>query len=115
MVTPQKSTAPVASPNLKPGQTAVRIAPPMASAQTAPASRQLFASTPQPSDDEIRDYANHLYVQRGSVHGHDTDDWQEAKACLCANIPKESLRTRMHHHAQITERAALNLVQHGRS
>ena len=68
-----------------------------------------------PSADEIRDYANHLYVQHGSVDGHDTEDWLEAEACLRASIPKKSSRTRMHHHTQITERAALPLVKHGRS
>ena len=67
-----------------------------------------------PSEDEIRDYANHLHVQHGSIHGHDCDDWLEAEACLRASIPKESSRTRMHHHAQITERAALPLAKHGK-
>lgn len=76
---------------------------------------QLSATAPQPSEDEIRDYANHLYVQHGSLNGHDCDDWLEAEACLRASIPKESSRTRMHHHTQITERAALPLVKHGRS
>ena len=78
-------------------------------------AKQLSATVPQPSEAEIRDYANHLFVQRGSVHGHDSDDWLEAEACLCANIPKESSRTRMHHHTQITERIVLPLVKHGRS
>ena len=31
------------------------------------------------SEDEIRDYANHLYVQHGSLNGHDCDDWLEAE------------------------------------
>ena len=81
---------------------------------TSPNAGSLTARPPA-SEAEIRDYANHLYVQRGSAHGHDHDDWFEAEACLAANIPKESFRTRMHHHTQITERAALPLVQHGRS
>jgi len=97
MALPQKLTAPVASPNTKP--------------ITLPPS----PTSPRPSDDEIRVYANHLYELRGGAHGHDHDDWLEAEACLAANIPKESLRTRMHHHTQITERAALTLVHHGRS
>ncbi len=67
-----------------------------------------------PTEDEIRDYANHLYVQHGSVNGYDDDNWREAEACLRAGIPKESSRTRMHHHTQITERAALALVKHGK-
>ncbi|MEO6873688.1 MAG: DUF2934 domain-containing protein [Opitutaceae bacterium] len=70
---------------------------------------------PQPSEDEIRDYANHLYVQRGSGNGHDVADWFEAEACLRAQIPKEASRTRLHHHTQISERAALGLIKHGKS
>jgi hypothetical protein len=115
MVTSQKPTAPVASPNAKPNQPAARPALPVAAAHPTPSSKQLSSTAPQATEDEIRDYANHLYVQRGSVNGHDCDDWLEAEACLGANIPKESLRTRMHHHTQITERAALPLVKHGRS
>jgi hypothetical protein len=72
-------------------------------------------AAPQPSEAEIRDYANHLYVQRGSVNGHDGGDWFEAEACLRANIPKEYSGTRLHHHTQITERAALGLIKHGKS
>ena len=68
-----------------------------------------------PSDDEIREYANHLFVQHGCVSGHANDDWLEAEACLRANIPREATRTRMHHHAQITERASLALVKHGKA
>ena len=115
MVTSQNATGPAASPNANPNQPAARTTPPVAAARPTPPSKQLCATVPPPSQDEIRDYANHLYVQRGSVNGHDCDDWLEAEACLGANIPKESLRTRMHHHTQITERAALPLVKHGRS
>ena len=69
----------------------------------------------EPSEDAIREYANHLYVQRGSVDGYDCDDWLEAEACLRANIPMDASRTRLHAHTQITERAALGLIKHGRS
>ena len=86
----------------------------MAAANPTPSAGQPFATAPQPSEDEIRDYANHLYVQHGSLNGHDRDDWLEAEACLRANIPKASSRTRMHDHTQITERAVLPLVKHGR-
>ena len=85
------------------------------STKTTRPSKELSAIAPQPSESEIRDYAIHLYVQRGSANGHDCDDWLEAEACLRANIPKESSRTRMHHHTQVAERAALTLVKHGRS
>lgn len=51
-----------------------------------------------PSEDDIRDYAYHLYEQSGRVPGHDLEHWLEAKACLEANIPKHRARTRLHHH-----------------
>ena len=40
------------------------------------------------SEDDIRDYAYHLYVQSGCIPGRDLDHWLEAKACLNACIPK---------------------------
>ena len=104
MVTSQKPTAPTA-------RTTTSVSAP----HPTPSSRPIFATATQPSEDEIRDYANHLYVQHGSLNGHDRDDWLEAEACLRANIPKESSRSRMHHHTQITERTVLPLVKHGRS
>jgi len=104
MVTSQEPTVPAA-----------RTTPPVAAAHSTSSSKQLSATAPQPSEDEVRDYANHLYIQRGSVNGHDCDDWLEAEACLAANISKEFSRTRMHQHTQITDRAALPLVKHGRS
>ena len=54
--------------------------------------------TAAPTHDEIRDYANHLYRQRGCVDGHDKDDWIEAEVCLTANIPKDATRPRAHEH-----------------
>jgi hypothetical protein len=94
---------------------AARTTPLGATARLTPAVKQSPADAPKASEDEIRDYANHLYVQRGAVNGHDRDDWLEAEACLNAQIPKESSRTRMHHHTQLTERATFPLVKHGRS
>ena len=85
----------------------------MISKTTTPTTQLSKTLTP-PSEGEIRDYANHLYVQCGSIPGHDRDDWLEAEACLRAGIPKGTSRTRMHHHAQVTERAALPLVKHGK-
>lgn len=49
-------------------------------------------------EDEIRDYAYHLYQQSGCVPGHDVENWLEAKACLEANIPREHSRVRLHRH-----------------
>ena len=107
------STAPAASPISR--LPAARPTPLVAAAPAAPLSPPPSAIAPQPSEDEVRDYAHHLYVQRGGAHGHDCDDWLEARACLSAHIPKESTQTRMHQHTQIVERAALPLVKHGRS
>ena len=113
MVSSQKPSAPAASSNASPS--VVRTTPPVTPPHPAASTPPSPVAPPVASEAEIRDYANHLFEQRGSVHGHDHDDWLEAEACLSANIPKESLRTRMHHHSQITERAALPLVPHGRS
>lgn len=67
-----------------------------------------------PSEQAIRDYANHLYVLHGCQDGHDASDWLEAEACLRAGIPKEASRTRLHH-SQLTERTRLPLIKHGSS
>jgi hypothetical protein len=88
---------------------------PTAPARPISSAAQSSATASPPPEDEIRDYANHLYVQHGSLNGHDRDDWLEAEACLRANIPKDSSRTRMHHYTQVTERLVLPLVKHGRS
>jgi hypothetical protein len=39
---------------------------------------------PQPSQEEIAQRAYELYLQRGSVPGHETDDWLQAEAELSA-------------------------------
>ena len=52
----------------------------------------------RPSEDEIRDYAYHLYIQGGCAPGRDMDNWLEAETCLLANIPKEHTRVRLHRH-----------------
>ena len=113
MVTSHNPTAPATSPNATPA--VARTAPPIPLVHPTLSAPPSSATRPASSEAEIRDYANHLFVQRGSVHGHDYDDWLEAEACLNANIPKESSRTRMHHHTQITERVGLPLVKHGGS
>jgi len=64
---------------------------------------------PEPSENEIRDYAYHLYEQSGSAPAHDLDNWLEATACLKANIPAHSSQNRLHRHvhgAQNGERHA---------
>lgn len=82
---------------------------------TTPDQDQASANAPSPSADEIRDYAFHLYEQGGNLPGNDVEDWREAEACLRSSIPKECTRTRLHYHTQLSERAALKLVKHGRS
>lgn len=57
----------------------------------APANRE-------PTEDEIRDCAYHLFEQGGRVSGHDLEHWLEAKACLKSRIPRHRVRTRLHHH-----------------
>lgn len=83
--------------------------------QTTKKPNQNSSDVPSLLENEIRDYAFHLYEEGGHRHGLDVEYWHEARACLNANIPKESARMRMHHHAQITERAVLPIIKHGKS
>ncbi len=55
-------------------------------------------STAKPDQDDIREYAYHLYFQNGCISGREAQDWFEAEACLCANIPREHSHTRLHRH-----------------
>jgi hypothetical protein len=48
------------------------------------------------SEEEIRDYAYHLYDRSGYVGGRDLDNWLEAKACLSSGIPKSESHIRLH-------------------
>jgi hypothetical protein len=52
--------------------------------------------TREPTEEEIRDYAYHLYQQSGCTPGHDLDNWLEAKACLEASISPQHTRVRLH-------------------
>ena len=54
----------------------------------------------QPSEDDIREYAYHLYRQGTGAPGHDLDNLYEATACLNANIPTHRSSTRLHRHVQ---------------
>ena len=47
---------------------------------------------PQPSQDEIAQRAYELYLQRGSVPGHETDDWLQAEAELLAEAAQSEQR-----------------------
>jgi hypothetical protein len=53
------------------------------------------------SEDDIRAYAEHLFVQSGRVPDRDLQNWFEAKACLEANLPSPPAgRSRPPHPAQ---------------
>jgi hypothetical protein len=47
-----------------------------------------LAVVPQPSEQEISDYAFHLYQQSNCEPGRDLDNWHEATAALMANLPR---------------------------
>jgi hypothetical protein len=38
--------------------------------------------SPEPSEEDIRNYAYRLYQESGYILGHDIDNWLEASACL---------------------------------
>jgi hypothetical protein len=42
--------------------------------------------TPVLRQDDIRDYAEHLYQQGGRMPGHDLDNWLESEACLRCHL-----------------------------
>jgi len=58
------------------------------------------ASSQEPSEDAVRDYAYHLYQQSSCAPGHDVDNWLEATACLRANIPERLSHSRLHYHVK---------------
>jgi hypothetical protein len=43
----------------------------------------------QPAEDQIARRAYELYLQRGSVPGHETDDWLQAEAELSAEAERD--------------------------
>lgn len=47
------------------------------------------------NEEEIRDYAYHLYVQNGHRNDQCGDNWKEAEACLRSNIPKAESHIRL--------------------
>ena len=59
------------------------------------------APSPKASDEDIRDYAYHLYVQSGCRPDADVDNWLEAEACIAANIPREHSHSRLHRHLNV--------------
>ena len=63
-----------------------------------------------PTEDEIRDYAYHLYQQSGCIPGRDVDNWLEAKACLEANIPRQHAHARLHRHRHPAARDDVTVI-----
>jgi len=61
----------------------------------------LPSSLLEPKEDDIRDYAFHLYEQSRCQPGHDLDNWLEATACLKANIPAHQSASRLHRHVNL--------------
>ncbi len=53
---------------------------------------------PKPTEDEIREYAYHLYVQSGFVPGRDLENWQEAESALRARIHPGKAKARPNPH-----------------
>lgn len=51
-------------------------------------AKSAVVTSAAPSEQEISDYAFHLYQQGNCEHGHDLDHWQEASACLIAGTPR---------------------------
>ncbi len=49
----------------------------------------------EPTDEEIRDYAYHLYEQSGCIPGRDLENWIEARDILRANIPRTQPETQL--------------------
>ena len=54
---------------------------------------------PKPREEDIRDYAYHLYLQGDREPGHDVDHWFEAIAFLSTNNPPR--RVGAHHNPPI--------------
>jgi hypothetical protein len=50
----------------------------------------------QPSEDEIRDYAFHLYQQNNCAPGRDLNNWLEALDCLKAEVPHHLSASHLH-------------------
>jgi Protein of unknown function (DUF2934) len=49
----------------------------------------------EPSEDDIRDYACHLYEQSGCIPGRDLDNWLEARECLRARGQSANVETHL--------------------
>lgn len=45
-------------------------------------------AAPEPTEEDVRAYAFHLYQQSGCAHGRDLENWLEAKAALQATVTR---------------------------
>jgi hypothetical protein len=61
---------------------------------------QPLERSPLLNEDDVRDYAYHLYVQNGHRNDRCMENWLEARACLEACIPKSESHIRLHRHLQ---------------
>lgn len=64
----------------------------------------------KPSEDEIRDYAYHLYQRSNCAPGQDLGNWLEAIACLNAKIPPHQSGTRLHQQANESASGELSIL-----
>ena len=64
----------------------------------------------KPSEDDIRDYAYHLYRQSNCAPGHDLEHWLEATACLNTHIPSHHSGTRLHQHINRPDNGEFSLL-----
>ena len=69
------------------------------------------ASHGEPSEQDIRDYAFHLYQQSRCEPGRDLDNWLEATACLRADIPAHHSGTRLHQYVNGSGAVSLLAVE----
>lgn len=74
---------------------------------------RIHAVFTMPREEDVRDYAYHLYVQGGCVPGRDLDNWLEAEACLAAHIPAEQSHSRLHRHIGRVQKAEFAVAEVG--
>jgi hypothetical protein len=68
-----------------------------------------------PSENEIRDYAYHLYEQNSRIPGRDLENWTEAKACLAAHISAHDSHLRLQHYIASHEHGQNEQASHSES
>jgi len=61
----------------------------------------------EPDENQIRDYARHLYEQSGCVPGRDLENWLEAERTLTAAL-QPSVQTRRRRDMSVSDRAIVD-------